>query len=248
MPADASAVVRVVLVPSPGRIAPLDYRAPASLAPGTRVLVPIGARRAMGVVLEDGAPRDGLRDVVAVLDDQPVLDESLMRLAAWMAGYYLSPLGEVVSTALPGALRVETERHAALLGPPPGDLSPVEAELATSLAIGPTPLATIAPPASAAAARCRPCAARRGGGQRAPAPRGRAHRRQRFYEAAATVDDAHPALACRPALRALYAYLRDHPLRRAPERTLRHRFLDARGQAARARRRRPGAAREEEQY
>src|SRR4029077_19542170 len=53
-------------------------------------------------------------------------------------------------------------------------------------------------------------------------------RRQRFYEAAAAVDDAHPILSRRPAVRALYAYLRDHPLRRAPDHELRHSFPDSR--------------------
>src|SRR5262245_16636278 len=54
-------VARVVLVPSPGRIAPLDYRVTPEfgpVAPGTRVLVPLGTRRSMGVVVEvheDGA-------------------------------------------------------------------------------------------------------------------------------------------------------------------------------------------------
>ena len=52
-------------------------------------------------------------------------------------------------------------------------------------------------------------------------------RRVRFYEAAARVDDDDPRLARRPALRQLYAYLRDHPLRRAPAHELRHSFPDA---------------------
>ena len=230
MPADASAVVRVVLVPSPGRIAPLDYRAPTSLAPGTRVLVPIGARRAMGVVLAGGAPRDGLRDVVAVLDDRPVLDDALMRLAEWMAGYYLSPLGEVLSTALPGALRIETERHAVLVAPLPEALPAAEAELAALLAVGPVPLATIAARLGARGRRALSALVRRRVAEvseqlrREVAPT----RCQRFYEAAATVDAGHPALARRPALQALYAYLRGHPLRRAPEHELRHSFPDAR--------------------
>jgi primosomal protein N' (replication factor Y) len=42
------------------------------------------------------------------------------------------------------------------------------------------------------------------------------------------VDDAHPILSRRPAVRALYAYLREHPLRRAPDHELRHSFPDSR--------------------
>jgi primosomal protein N' (replication factor Y) len=231
MSADTGAVVRVVLVPPPGRLAPLDYRAPTALAPGTRVLVPLGSRRAMGIVLEDGTPRDALRDLIAVLDEQPVLDAALMRLAAWMAEYYLSPLGEVLSTALPGALRIETVRVATLAGDVPGELPAAEAAVVALLAAGEVPVATIGEQLGARGRRALAALVKRGIARvserlrREVAPT----RRQRFYEAAATVDAAHPALARRPALAALYTYLRDHPLRRAPEHELRHSFPDARG-------------------
>ena len=221
-------VVRVVLVPSPGRIAPLDYRAPAPLAPGTRVLVPLGARRAMGVVLEGGTARDGLRDLVAVLDPQPVLDASLMRLAAWMADYYLSSLGEVLQTALPGALRIETERVAGLIAAPPADLAGAEAAVAALLGEGERPLAAVVERLGPRGRRALSALQRRGIAEvverlhREVAPT----RHQRFYEAVAA-EGALDHLARRPALRALYAYLRDHPLRRAPDHELRHSFPDA---------------------
>ena len=48
-------------------------------------------------------------------------------------------------------------------------------------------------------------------------------RRLRLYEAAVRVDDDDARLSRRPALRALYAYLREHPLRRAPAHELRTR-------------------------
>ena len=87
----ATKSARVVLVPSPGRLAPLDYRVPAGVVAGMRVLVPLGNRRAMGVVIDCGeAPTTDvpLRDVIAVLDDQPVLDDALLGLVRWMADYY----------------------------------------------------------------------------------------------------------------------------------------------------------------
>ena len=36
-----------------------------------------------------------LKSVIAALDSMPVLDESLLTLGAWIARYYLAPLGEV---------------------------------------------------------------------------------------------------------------------------------------------------------
>ncbi len=219
-------------MPSPGRIAPLDYRAPCVLAPGTRVLVPLGARRAMGVVLCAGEARDDLRDLVAVLDDEPVLDEALLRLAAWMADYYLAPIGEVLGTLLPGVLRVETTRTAALVGrifpDLPPDLPPAEAAVAALLADGEMSLAVVVERLGARGRRALTALAARGIVQmrerleRETAPT----RRQRFYEVVPG-SNSEARLARRPALRALYAYLRDHPLRRAPDHELRHSFPSA---------------------
>ena len=110
-------VARVVLVPSPRPLTTLDYGVPTSLgtpAVGMRVLVPLGPRRRMGVVLSvhRAESRDErLRDLISILDREPVLDSTLLELVAWMADYYLIPLSEAVATALPGALRVETDRY-----------------------------------------------------------------------------------------------------------------------------------------
>ena len=69
---------------------PYDYRVPQELEgrlrPGMRVLVPFGAgnRGSDGIVLalSREGPEGGLKDVIAALDDQPVLDEKLLKLAA----------------------------------------------------------------------------------------------------------------------------------------------------------------------
>ena len=230
MPEAGAAIARVVLVPAPGRLAPLDYRTPQRLAPGTRVLVPLGARRAMGIVIGDGAEVDGivLRDVIAVLDDAPVLDASLMQLAAWMADYYVGSLAEVLGTALPGVLRIETERRVLLLAAPPDELPPAERAVVALLADGEVNATLIAQRLGARGRRALAALQRRGVVavrerlQRETAPT----RRQRFYEAA-PADDADPQLARRPALRALHAYLRAHPLGRAPDHELRHSFPGA---------------------
>src|SRR5262249_16988729 len=57
-------------------------------------------------------------------------------------------------------------------------------------------------------------------------------RHVRFYEAMVSVPDDDRRVAQRPALRRLYGYLRDHPLRRAPAHELRHSFA---GSAAKLR-------------
>lgn len=82
---------------------------PASLAPGMRVRVPFGRRRLLGVIwsLESRSdlPLARLRPVEALLDEAPLLPESLRRLAAWGADYYNHPLGEAVAAMLPVNLR-----------------------------------------------------------------------------------------------------------------------------------------------
>jgi primosomal protein N' (replication factor Y) len=91
----------------------LTYRVPESMhvRPGQRVLVPLATRRATGVVLEPVArvaPGFKVRDVLRVLDPEPLLSPELLTLGLWMAEYYLAPVGEVFRAMLP--LRAETRR------------------------------------------------------------------------------------------------------------------------------------------
>jgi primosomal protein N' (replication factor Y) len=87
-----------------------DYRAPQPDAGwiGCRVSVPFGARRAVGLVVDVG-PAEGdsakLRDILRRLDPEPLLRGELLATLRWVADYYHHPLGEVLATALPVALR-----------------------------------------------------------------------------------------------------------------------------------------------
>jgi len=76
---------------------------------GGRVLVPFGNQRLAGVVaaLHDQPPPVAAKKILTVLDSVPLLDAGLMRLAGWMAHYYLAPLGEVFRAMLPlgGSMR-----------------------------------------------------------------------------------------------------------------------------------------------
>ncbi len=92
---------------------PLTYRVPSDLDVrlGQRVLVPLATRKATGLVLEPVtrvAPGVKMRDVLRVLDPEPVLSPELVTLGLWIAEYYLAPVGEVFRAMLP--LRAETRR------------------------------------------------------------------------------------------------------------------------------------------
>ncbi|MEP1446043.1 MAG: primosomal protein N' [Paraglaciecola sp.] len=101
-------IIRVAL-PIPKRQL-FDYRYDGkALAIGVRVSVPFGPRKLLGVVWEtsDQSAWDisKLKSIEAVLDDSPIFDPILIKLCSWLAQYYKHPIGDVVQTAMPVALR-----------------------------------------------------------------------------------------------------------------------------------------------
>jgi len=71
---------------------------------GARVIVPFNNEKLIGVVtgVNVKAPAEfKARFLEAVLDDEPLLSDNLLKLAEWMAQYYLAPLGEVLRGMLP---------------------------------------------------------------------------------------------------------------------------------------------------
>ena len=89
-----------------------DYRVPSGAAaprPGTRVRVPFGRQSLIGVVIEQATdsplPEARLKPLDEVLDADPVLDAPVLDLVRWASDYYHHPIGEVIASALPKALR-----------------------------------------------------------------------------------------------------------------------------------------------
>jgi primosomal protein N' (replication factor Y) len=92
---------------------PLTYRVPGELEvrTGQRLLVPLGSRRALGIAIEPAArvaPGLKVRDILHVLEPEPLLSPELLTLGLWIAEYYVAPVGEVFRAMLP--LRSETHR------------------------------------------------------------------------------------------------------------------------------------------
>ena len=89
----------------------LTYRSELSLASGTLVRVPLGAREVLGVVWDCPAvPPEGLTEaktkpVTGVLDGLPPLNDRWRQLVKFAAQYYQRSLGEVALAALPPQLR-----------------------------------------------------------------------------------------------------------------------------------------------
>jgi len=90
-----------------------DYLCPQEISrieAGTRVQVPFGKRKLIGVVIgtstKSSVPASRILPVKQVLDGcEPLLNKELMDLLAWCWAYYKHAPGEVVANALPPALR-----------------------------------------------------------------------------------------------------------------------------------------------
>ncbi len=116
-PPTMNAYATITPIPSVPSVDFLTYRVPDALGlglrVGMRVVVPLGRRRVTGIVtgLAETAPVGiDYKDLEAVLDEQPIVDEGLLHLAAWMAEYYGTGLAEVLSLAVGRGLTAASKR------------------------------------------------------------------------------------------------------------------------------------------
>jgi primosomal protein N' (replication factor Y) len=102
-----------VAVPVPF-LDPLTYSVPDGMplpAVGARVRVPVGSRVLTGCVIEypSGPGAAELKDVIEVLDGDPLLPPGVVSLCRWVADYYVAGAGDAIAAALPpGARRKAT--------------------------------------------------------------------------------------------------------------------------------------------
>lgn len=80
---------------------------------GCRVVVPFGKSKIYtGVIIRthQNCPKGvEIKDVMEVLDDKPVVNEQQFIFWQWISDYYMSPLGDVFKSALPGAMKPKDE-------------------------------------------------------------------------------------------------------------------------------------------
>ncbi len=100
-----------------------DYRLPADTqatptaepstrpAIGSRVEVPFGRQTLIGIVVahiaaaDSSVPLNKLKSIYRCLDDEPILNAAMLKLAYWLARYYHYPLGDVFGVILPTLVR-----------------------------------------------------------------------------------------------------------------------------------------------
>jgi len=106
---------------------PLDYRftyqVPAAfqmrVKTGVRVIVQFGKRKffsALVYKLHQDMPTGDfeIKDIEAILDDEPIIGEKQLQLWEWIANYYCCTLGEVYKAALPSGLKLESQTKISL--------------------------------------------------------------------------------------------------------------------------------------
>ncbi|WP_246168959.1 primosomal protein N' [Coxiella endosymbiont of Amblyomma sculptum] len=87
-----------------------DYLAPGSynnakLRPGIRLKVPFGQKDCIGVLIavksHSSLPAKCLKTVREILEEEPLIPPSLLKLFQWASNYYHYPIGEIIFGALP---------------------------------------------------------------------------------------------------------------------------------------------------
>jgi len=93
-----------------------DYAIPASLhgkvALGSQVLVPFGHQKKSGYIIALKSTSDfpTLKEIHSVVGEHPLVNEITLKLARWMADYYVAPFEKALQTVIPGAVRKQNRR------------------------------------------------------------------------------------------------------------------------------------------
>lgn len=105
---------------------PDEYSSRALL--GVKVIVPFGKRAVTGYIIgfpdapgvSSGYGSFKIADIKEIPDSEPAFTQAMLDLYKWIADYYISPLGDVIKTALPVSKgKAKKERVAVILEPSP---------------------------------------------------------------------------------------------------------------------------------
>jgi len=88
---------------------------------GKRVVVQFGKKKLYSALvrsIQQTKPAYETKDILAVLDQKPLLNEINLKFWEWIATYYLCTLGDVYKAALPAGLKIESETSIEISEPP----------------------------------------------------------------------------------------------------------------------------------
>jgi primosomal protein N' (replication factor Y) len=87
-----------------------------SLSAGCRVVVPFGKNKLYSAVVwnvrdrrEDEEESFEIREILEVLDTEPLINGLQLKFWNWIASYYMCSIGEVYRAAVPSVLKLESE-------------------------------------------------------------------------------------------------------------------------------------------
>lgn len=90
------------------------YRLPEDLQmaarPGVRLFVPFGRRKLTGYLIgfTEDENSESLKEVLQVLDAEPLWNRQELDFFRWVSNYYIHPLGEVIKAALPAGINLKS--------------------------------------------------------------------------------------------------------------------------------------------
>jgi len=78
-------------------------------AVGKRVTAPFGKKILPGFIVgvdeKTVIPQKKIKTVLEVLDDEPLVNQEMLRLTRWLSGYYFCPWGKALFEAVPAAVK-----------------------------------------------------------------------------------------------------------------------------------------------
>jgi len=85
------------------------YSSNLKIEKGSRVLVPFGNRKVIGLVIKKSKEAIGnnieIKKIISSIDTYPVFNKSIFNTILWSSQYYHHPIGEVFNTFIPNQLR-----------------------------------------------------------------------------------------------------------------------------------------------
>lgn len=81
------------------------------IKPGSRVLAPFGKRNITGIVtgFTDSSDLKKIKSIGDSLDTKPIISAEMIEFCRWMSKYYFCPIGEVIFSAVPKGIIVESK-------------------------------------------------------------------------------------------------------------------------------------------
>ncbi len=98
----------------------LPERLNNNVQPGVRVVIPFGrgntSREGYILKLHSKSDASGLKEIKSILDDRPVLDNDLIKLAQWMRIRYICTYSDAFKCMLPAGLNVKSIKYIRFTG------------------------------------------------------------------------------------------------------------------------------------